>query len=158
MQTIDEIYIHADPEAIYYAAVSIEAWPQILPHYRWVTIFAQSGNRRWVEMAAWRGWFPVKWISEQWCDRSTLRVYYTHIGGATKGMGVLWHIQPHEDGARVLLVHELALTQPIIRSRLGQWMVGHWFVKPVAQKTLSHLKRYLEDKQCAEQSSPDLVR
>lgn len=155
MQTIDVITIQAAPDAIFRAAAEIERWPAILPHYRKVTILASHGTRRWVTMAARRGWLPVQWTSEQWIDESTLRVYYIHTGGITKGMAVLWLIEPYKEAVRVSIVHDLALQYPLIRSWLGQWIVGHWFVKPVAQKTLHYIKRYLEDFTCSEPLSPD---
>ena len=155
MHTVDEIIIHADPAAIYRAAAEIERWPAILPHYRWVIITAGSGNRRWVEMAARRGRIPVKWASEQWLDPSTYRIYYHHIAGITKGMTVVWSIEPRDNAVHVSIIHRLTLYYPLIRSRFGQWIIGRFFVKPIAGQTLRQLKSYLEEQACAEQSSPD---
>jgi hypothetical protein len=89
-----------------------------------------------------------------WCDPQRRRVQYRHIGGATRGMRVIWAIDPAEYGVRVSIVHDLALEAPIVRSWLGQWVVGHLFVHYIAGRTLREMKRYLEEGVCVEPSSP----
>ena len=52
MHTENEIFIRADMAEIYQLAAPVERWPEILPHYRWVRVLADNGDRRLVEMAA----------------------------------------------------------------------------------------------------------
>ena len=51
-------------------AADVERWPEILPHYRWVTLLGGGGDRKVVEMAARRGRIPLRWRAVQKIDRS----------------------------------------------------------------------------------------
>ncbi len=46
--------------------------------------------------------------------------------------------------SRVSITHELRLELPVLRCRLGQWIVGELFVKAVAARTLACLKQRIE--------------
>ena len=75
MRTVDR-----DPDAgarsrgCFEAAVDVERWPALLPHYRWVRMLERRGDGGLVEMAAWRPFGPVRyptwWVSEMWVDRA----------------------------------------------------------------------------------------
>ena len=54
MKTINEIEIKASVKAAYQVAAEVLEWPRLLPHYRWVTLLGQDGNKNFVEMAAHR--------------------------------------------------------------------------------------------------------
>ncbi|HEX2949038.1 MAG TPA: SRPBCC family protein [Armatimonadota bacterium] len=159
MQTVDTIEISADPAVVYRTASDILHWPDILPHYRWVKVLIEQSNGSLVEMAAQRGWIPVRWTAVQRCDAEKRRIHYRHIGGATKGMGVRWELTPTATGTHVELIHELTLDTPIIRSWIGKIIVGRYFVHYIASRTLHVMKYYLEEERpCVEQSSPALDR
>ena len=143
-RTVDRITIHADPDAIFQAAANIERWPEILPHYRWVTVQDKQSDKCIVEMAARRGWIPVKWTSIQWLEAGKRRVYYQHTGGATRGMYVEWHIEPKREAVRVTIIHDLTLEVPIVRTKLGKWIVKNFFIKHIAGQTLRRIKETLE--------------
>ncbi|MBI3909770.1 MAG: SRPBCC family protein [Armatimonadetes bacterium] len=143
-RTENSICIRAPMERVFAAAAAVERWPEILPHYRWVRILEQEGNRRTVEMAARRGWIPVRWGSHQWLWPETGRITFEHISGLSRGMRVVWELQPRDDAVQVTIRHELALKHPLLRTRLGQWVVGEVFVRSVAGRTLATLKRVLE--------------
>ena len=57
------ITINAPVARIYALAVDVVRWPEILPHYRWVTLVSETCGCRIVEMAASRDGIPVKWTS-----------------------------------------------------------------------------------------------
>ena len=97
-----------------------------------------------MEMAALRGWIPVKWTSIQQRSEKELRVHYKHVGGITEGMWVEWKIEPAQDGVEVTIIHDLALVKRIVSSRLGKWIVGEVFIKKIADKTLEYIKAYAE--------------
>ena len=170
-KTANEIVIQGDPDRIYQLAAAVEEWPVWLPHYRWVRVHGREGNRRTVEMAAWRTGVPVRWVSHQWLWPEERRITFRHIGGLSRGMEVEWRIEPHgsrDEGrgmrdeqkqvdsrpsslvphpspfVRVSITHELRLEAPVVRSRLGQWVVGEVFVKAVAARTLACLKQRVE--------------
>ena len=54
MHTQTTTFIQGPLERIVDLAVDVERWPQILPHYRWVTLLEGGGDRKVVEMAARR--------------------------------------------------------------------------------------------------------
>jgi len=168
-ETANQIEIRGDPDRIYSLAAAVEEWPTFLPHYRWVRVYGREGNRRTVEMAAWRTGIPVRWLSHQWLWPEERRITFRHIGGLSRGMDVEWRIevQAEDDSrqvtgnsgqttesdpaivasplspplVRVTITHELALEVPVIRLPPGQWVVGELFVKAVASRTLACLKQ-----------------
>lgn len=159
MRTIDTINIAADPVAVYRTAADIQQWPVILPHYRWVKPLAELTDGILVEMAAKRGWIPVRWEAVQRCDDAGLRIHYRHTGGATKGMSVVWEIEATTTGTHVTLIHDVTLDTPLIRSWIGKMIVGHYFVHYIASRTLRVMKEHLEEEgSCVEPSSPALDR
>lgn len=115
-KTLDEITVRADADAVYHATARIERWPEFLPHYRWVTILRDIAGSREVEMAARWGLNPVKWQAIQTVAPGERRVNYRHTGGATRGMGVEWSIQPEGDAVRVTTVRHLSLQVPLVRN------------------------------------------
>src|SRR5688572_26867841 len=92
MQTETTIDIRGPLPRIVALAADVERWPQILPHYRWVTLLGGGGDRKVVEMAARRGRIPVRWRAVQEIDRTgpTPVIAYRHIWGVTRGMDVAW--------------------------------------------------------------------
>jgi len=142
--TENRIVIHGDPRRIFELAWRVEEWPNWLPHYRWVRVLADDGERRTVEMAASRTGWPVKWVSYQWRDAERLRIRFRHIGGVSRGMDVEWRIEPATDSVDVSIGHDLKLELPGVRSAPGRWVVGELFVKAIASRTLGCLKARVE--------------
>lgn len=144
MHTENEILIRGPYRAIFQAASEIERWPEILPHYRWVKILDSRGTARVAEMAARRDWFPVKWTSIQETSEAERWIRYRHIGGLTKGMEVEWTFRPDREGVWVRIVHDFQLGWPIIGRPLGRYVVGEFFVKAIAGRTLAAIKQRIE--------------
>jgi ribosome-associated toxin RatA of RatAB toxin-antitoxin module len=142
--TVDEIVMRADPDRIFEAAAAIERWPSFLPHYRWVKVLGQAPGGRIVEMAARRGLIPVKWTSVQDWDSERREVYYEHVGGATRGMQVMWEIIPRADEVLVRIIHELRLEVPIVNSPPGRLITSRLFIRHIAGRTLWHMKGFVE--------------
>ncbi|WP_319586190.1 SRPBCC family protein [uncultured Desulfobulbus sp.] len=143
-RTVDDILVHADQDTIFRYASDIENWPKILPHYRWIRTLEQHDRTSTVEMAARRGWIPVKWTSVQVVDPEHHTVHYHHTGGATRGMDVEWNMAKEGDGVRVTIIHEMTLTMPVVRSLIGRWIVGKFFVHHIASLTLKKIKELSE--------------
>ena len=110
MKTIDRLRMRAPVARVFEAAVSVERWPEWLPHYRWVRRLTREGDGGLVEMAAWRPFGPVKyptwWVSEMWVDRGAPAVHYRHVRGITTGMDVVWQISSAGDQTDVTIVHD----------------------------------------------------
>jgi len=142
----NSIVIRSSPEAIIEAAYAVERWPDLLPHYRWVRVVRnEEPGRRIVEMAARRGWIPLKWTSLQWRDDAAGKVFFRHLRGPTRGMFVEWRIEPLESGdTRVTIEHELNYPIPWIGPLIAHYVVGELFIRPTARRTLACFKQILE--------------
>ena len=70
---------------------------------------------------------------------------FRHIAGPARGMEVEWTLRQEGKWVTVTIRHDLSLQIPIVRSALGQWVVGEVFVDAVARRTLAHLKRVVEE-------------
>jgi uncharacterized membrane protein len=142
MKMHSEILIAAPAEAIFRHAAATERWPQILPHYRFVRVLLQEGDRRIVEMAAWRIYrgsrlrIPVRWIAEQVNDAEKPGIRFRHLRGWTRGMNVEWRFERAGASTRVSIEHELASPlAPLIAAQ---------FVEPIAGATLRCIKAVAE--------------
>jgi len=140
MHTENVIWMQAPPERVFELAADIERWPELLPHYRWVRVLEQRPGERLAEMAAHRAHFPVKWTSIQRLLPSEGRIIYHHVRGVTAGMEVEWRVAPHDGGAHVTILHDLKPSNWLLKSRLAAWIVGDFFVKGIADRTLHHIK------------------
>lgn len=140
----NEITIRGDASRVIELAFDLPRWPTFLPHYRWVTILERDGERKTVEMACRRGLLPLKWRSHLWVYPDEGRMRFLHVAGPARGMDVEWTVRQEGDLVHVRIHHDLALKTPIIGTPPGRWVVGEWFVKPVAGRTLAYLKRAIE--------------
>ncbi|HWI61597.1 MAG TPA: SRPBCC family protein [Symbiobacteriaceae bacterium] len=140
MKTLNVAWFPCHPHHAFELAVRIERWPELLPHYRWVR-FHEGGseNGGLVEMAARRDFghfaWPVWWVSRMTPDPARRTIRYTHVKGVTKGMEVLWALEPAGSGTRVAITHEWAG---------GPRLIGTLFVEAIADRTLRHLAQHAE--------------
>jgi aromatase len=146
MHTQNEILIQADPMTIYQLAAQVEYWPDILPHYRWVTLLGGDERIRLVEMAARRDFIPVKWTAEQGLDPDTPSITFRHVRGVTTGMEVEWRFTETPAGTKVEILHDLELGWPLIGGFAAKRVIGPLFVSNIAGKTLRHIKDLAEAK------------
>ena len=142
--TSNVIEIAAPAATIYALAAATERWPQILPHYRYVRVIARDGATRTVEMGATRDGIPISWTAEQTDDAVRPGIRFRHIRGWTRGMDVEWRFEPSERGTRVTILHDLTFAFPIASEWLGRHVVGDFFVRDVASKTLARMKSLAE--------------
>jgi hypothetical protein len=153
--TIDEIRIAAPVAACFHAAADVERWPEILPHYRWVTFLRRDGfGRGLVEMAARRYFgrapYPVWWVSEMTVDESKPVVLYRHVAGITTGMDVEWSFRDEGDGTtHVRIVHDWDEgphwpLPGVARRAIAGAIIGPVFIHQVASRTLRGIKRAVE--------------
>jgi hypothetical protein len=82
---------------------------------------------------------PVAWRARAWSEPDTMRLRFTHRGGATAGMEVTWRIEPTAGGCRVSIEHDF-------RPRFGPWatIVDRAFTRPIATRTLASFKALAE--------------
>ncbi|MBS1241997.1 MAG: Polyketide cyclase/dehydrase [Gemmatimonadetes bacterium] len=149
MHTVDETDVAAPPATVFRFAADVERWPDILPHYRWVTMGERTREQAVVEMAAWRPFglfnWPTWWRSQMWIDEARMEVRYRHIEGITSGMDVLWRVEPRGTGSHVTLVHDWAGPPwVLIRRPAAEWVIGPIFVHGIATRTLAGVARAAE--------------
>jgi len=151
MQTENVVTMRGPLDRIVALATEIERWPEILPHYRWVTLLEGEGDRKVVEMAARRDRWPVKWRAVQEIRRqgATPEIHYRHIRGATVGMTVGWVFEPRGETTLVRIWHEFTPRWPIIGSTMvgaaiAEHLIGPQFVAHIAGQTLATIKAIVE--------------
>ena len=124
-----------------------------MPHYRYVKLLRQRGNRKWVRMSAWRDFVPVTWTAIETVERGTEEMpgtlRFLHIRGLVRGMDVQWTFQPRpERGDVVVSIHHQLDNPPfpvkLLGSRLIEAIVGRGFIGYIAGKTLARIKKLAE--------------
>lgn len=158
MHTENTMWMGAPPDTVFALAADIAQWPSRLPHYRWVRVLEEGEGERTAEMAARRGPFPVRWTARQRLAPERGRIVYTHTQGLTAGMEVEWRLTPSAGGTEVVIVHDLVPRHWLLRTRLGQWVAGEIFIKGIAERTLSHMKRLAEIGEQHDQSGRPATR
>jgi hypothetical protein len=140
------VHINGPLDRIAALAADVERWPELLPHYRWVTLLAGGGERKVVEMAAWRGRFPLRWRAVQTIDRSTATptIAYHHIWGPTRGMDVAWTFAETTSGVTVTIAHDFRPPWPIVGDAVAERVIGPHFIEYVARRTLETIQRIVE--------------
>lgn len=155
MYTVDEIDVRGSVDACFRAGADVEAWPRILPHYRWVRFHEKRGfGTGRVEMAARRDFgplpYPVWWVSDMRVDESRPVVLYRHVDGVTKGMDVEWSFERLDaDRTRIRIVHDWkeGPRWPVpggARRGIADIVIGPVFIHHVASRTLLGIKRHVE--------------
>jgi ribosome-associated toxin RatA of RatAB toxin-antitoxin module len=138
------IHIDAPLERIFPLAAEVERWPERLPHYRYVRrLPAHDGERRFA-MGARRGPIPVRWEAVQRPLPDARRIEFTHTGGPTRGMEVVWRFEPNRTGWDVSIEHQLNLGWPIIGGWAAAHVIGPQFIEAIARRTLRRLKALAE--------------
>lgn len=150
MHTHNQTIFRAPFRASLEAAVDVESWPEILPHYRDVRFVRRDGpGRGRVRMAAFRHFGPVPyptwWVSEMVTDFNEGTVRYRHVEGITRGMDVLWRLERRNGSTEVTVLHEWEGPDwPLIGRFAADRIIGPHFVRVIADRTLAGLKRRLE--------------
>lgn len=149
LRTENHIEIVAPADLVYHLAADVGNWPDMLPHYRYVTLFndpaARSETSRRIKMGARRGRIPVRWTAWQSLEPSSRTIKYHHTGGFTTGMDVEWRIEARDGGrVRATIVHVMRSPSPWLRSRIAEYIIGHLFVEHIADQTLRQIKAQAE--------------
>ena len=154
MHLENEILIAAPPDTIFRLAAAVEQWPELLPHYRWVRVLERRGNQALVQMAAHRDGIPVSWTSILTPRPTEQRIYVRHVRGVTRGMAVEWRIQPLPTGhSRVSIRHDFSPRWPLVGGWVARQIIGEFFVRNIAGKTLRRFKALAEQEASELESS-----
>lgn len=151
MRTVDTIRISAPADRVYAAASTVERWPEILPHYRWVRVLEPRDGGALVEMAAWRPFGPLRWptwwVSDMEVSPTARVVRYRHVRGITMGMHVVWRVTPapgREGVTDVEIVHEWGGPPWPLGGLIARLIIGPVFIHAIASRTLAGIRRHLE--------------
>ena len=144
MRSEISIWIDASPDAVFPLVADLPRWPERLPHYRYVRVLGESNGETLAAMSARRGPIPVFWHAVQTPDRAARRIRFRHVRGITRGMDVLWTLDPERGGTRARILHELDLTWPWIGSWVAEQVIGRGFIHPIASRTLARFKAIAE--------------
>ena len=145
MHKENSIVINAPRERIFEVAADLSQWSRILPHYRWIRYIEKSPRKNLVVMAAKRGWIPIQWTSEQEIDSEHEEIRFHHLKAFTKGMKVAWTFKETHEGVEVRISHDLKSAIPLIGKLVAEPIIGNFFIHPIANLTLRHMKLYLEN-------------
>lgn len=143
VHTATSIHIRAPREAVFALVHDLVRWPELLPHYRYVTTLRHEGRREVVKMACTRSGIPVAWVSAYEADETALEMRFEHLQAWTKGMKVVWLLTPTTEGTRVEIVHDLHFRVPAL-AWLAEPIIGGFFIEHVATQTLRTFKKLLE--------------
>jgi ribosome-associated toxin RatA of RatAB toxin-antitoxin module len=145
------IEIAATPRIVFDLARDIARWPELLPHYRQVTVQSRVDGRLHATMSAvrplWRLGIPVRWRTDQWADEADpndLQLRFRHTAGVTRGMDVTWHIRTSRTGSRVTIEHDFSRRLPLLGENVVPRIVDRLFVRPIAGRTLATFKSLAE--------------
>jgi ribosome-associated toxin RatA of RatAB toxin-antitoxin module len=145
MHQTNAIIMQASEEVIFEAAANLELWPTFLPHYRYIHYFERTPARNLVKMAAYRGFIPIAWVSEQIIDRENREIHFKHLKAWTKGMKVTWRFRSLPHGVHVEIAHDLSFRVPLL-APLAEPIISGFFINSVANATLHRMKAYVEKK------------
>jgi ribosome-associated toxin RatA of RatAB toxin-antitoxin module len=147
VHTVHRVWIDAPAAAVFALARDIEAWPRLLPSYRWCRVLERAPTRVVFAMGGWvRGW-PARWTAVQNADPAEGRIRFEHLRGITKGMAVEWRFSPRGRGVDVEIVHDLVMRWPVIGRLVGDVIIGPIFIDDIAGRTLRALKAHVESEQ-----------
>lgn len=144
METTNEILIDAPVERVFALAADTERWPRILPHYRSVRRLRGTDEQKLVEMAAWRDFYPVRWVAVQRSFPEEGRITFRHVRGISRGMEVEWRLTSTPAGTHVRIWHQFHSNLPLIGELFAHRIVGQLFVSNIAGKTLHRIKALAE--------------
>jgi aromatase len=145
MHKTNSIIMQAPRAEIFETAANLENWPNILPHYRYIKYLERERDRNLVIMAATRSGIPISWTSEQIIDREKIEVRFHHLKAFTKGMSVVWTFKETPAGVLVEIAHQLNFRVRAL-APLMELIIGDFFIRHVANRTLRSMKAYLESR------------
>ena len=153
MKSSNTVTINAPYDRIFDLGSRVERWAQILPHYRYVKLLRDEGNRRLVRMSAWRDFVPVTWTAVETIHQGTAdqpgRIEFKHVRGMVRGMEVVWlfEVEGEHGPVRVTIAHDLPAPPfpvRILGPALIDRVVGQGFIGHIAGKTLRRIKELAE--------------
>jgi len=141
------IDVAAPPEIVFALVRDVGRWERLLPHYSRSrlrtrlddgSVIADFVARRPLVGPLGLG-LPVTWRSRVWTEPASRRLRFLHIAGATRGMDVVWTIEPAPSGTRIEITH-------VFRPRVPGWarFIDRVFTQSIAGRTLATVRTLAE--------------
>lgn len=154
MVIVDEQTVRAPRDRMFAIALDVLAWPQHLPHYKFVTFRHRTRDGGGlVEMSANRPFggpvnWPTWWLSEMSVDPSVPHIRFRHVEGITSGMEVEWQFVYRDDQTtHVRIVHAWnGPWWPLVGRIAALAVIGPVFIHGIASRTLAGLARAAEQR------------
>ena len=158
METVDEQLVRSPLTTIFELARNVDAWPEHLPHYRFVRFKERRADGGGiVEMSANRPFsvpilrfdlkWPTWWLSEMSVNHQQPAIRFRHIGGITRGMDVEWTFSPTPGGIHVRILHAWdGPAIPLIGIWAAVYVIGPIFIHGIASRTLAGLARVAQSR------------
>jgi ribosome-associated toxin RatA of RatAB toxin-antitoxin module len=149
MDTCISYRVRADQPTVFQLAAAVEDWPRILPHYDWVRVLeTDASGKRTLSMAARRDvvaglGIPVRWTAVQSVDERAYRIEFEHVRGISRGMHVVWTLEPVDGELLVQIRHVFEPGWPL-PAAVVQLIVGDYFVNGIARRTLRRIGELAE--------------
>ncbi len=146
MRSSEDVLVNAEPSTVYRVAAEVAEWPDLMPHFRWVSVLGEAGNRVSLVMAARLGPLPMRWRAEQTLYPELTRIVFRHVGGPTAKMIVELRFAPTPSGTVAMVVSNLNVGWPIV-GKLAEALFVGVLSRQLARRTLLRLKRLAEAEQ-----------
>lgn len=146
MIVANSIEMKACPADVFNVVSDLVSWPKYLPHYRWIKVLENHADYMLVGMACYRGMIPINWVSHFRADLGSTKLYFYHQKAWTRGMKVIWDLEPLNGGktTRVTITHDLEPVSKRIGKVLAHLVIGRFFIDYVANRTLTSFASYFE--------------
>lgn len=144
MRSDISIWIDAPPDRVFPLVADLSHWKERLPHYRYVRVLGETNGWIHAAMSARRGIIPVFWHAVQSAEPDTRRIRFRHVRGITRGMEVVWTLEPERGGTRASIRHDLDLPWPWIGPWFAEHVIARGFIHPIAGRTLARFKSLAE--------------
>lgn len=144
----NDIEMMAPPRKVFEVVSDLAAWPRYLPHYRWIRVLENHPGNQVVRMACYRSGIPLDWKARFRADAEKLELHFDHLSPFTRGMHVVWHLNPLQNGltTHVAINHEI---EPVIQrwgSLIAERVIAGFLIQHVASQTLRCFARHFSEK------------
>ncbi|MBI4026806.1 MAG: SRPBCC family protein [Verrucomicrobia bacterium] len=138
----------APPAEVFTVVSDLAAWPRYLPHYRWIRVTENHPDHQVMRMACYHGWIPVDWLTRFHADSATKELHFEHQNALTRGMRVVWRLEPIRDGAatRVTIRHDMGPVAQRWGDFMSERIFGRFFIHPMAARTLESFAEHFRRK------------
>lgn len=155
MKIVSTITLPAEPTLAFRVLTGVEHWPAYTPRLLWVRHLGPCLGGQLLEMAVHCGRLTLHHRVEQRIDASWSRVYYQHVHGLCAGMTEVWTLAPQGDALQLTVEHTLSFTTPGLKHWPGNWLLGHFLLRPFITEVLTGLRRSIDvEARVAEHAPP----